>query len=480
MTIWNNLSLRLKITILYIGLLALILSIIGMTFFIDTKNLLIMTTASDLRARAKPIIEHWIYQSKDERYYKNLNLDYLLDISKSLARDLTSRDTVALILDKNGKTIANGRRLQEEPVPPPPDSFYYSRALNGENEVTYIVSQNNYHTLVVLIPLRANPKSRTILGVVQLSSPLTMLEKTLRSHSIKLLTGIIITLIFGSILGFLITSSSLRRLKRMTVTCKKISRGNFRERVNLPHYKDEIGQLADAFDNMIDRIESTIETQKRFIANAAHELRTPLTAIRGSIEVLLRGSLDNPSAVKKLSQTIYREITRLSRLCDKLLDISRLQVYGAPNKVSISITDFFKEFISEIEILFKDRKLYYEPGPYAKIVADPDLLKQALLNLVDNAIKYTKNGDSITIGWELSVKSLKIYVKDNGIGISSEDISHIFEPFYRGKNKAAREEHGTGLGLTAVKSIVETHKGKIWVDSKPGKGSSFFIELPLE
>ncbi len=481
MTFWKNLSLRIKISILYIGLLALILAILGATFFFDTKNLLITKTASDLRARAKPIIEEWLYRRSGNGCSGCPGIEYLFSISKELARDLTSKDTVAIIIDEKGEIIANGRILSEEPISPDPIPRYYNEAFRGNNEVTYIVSQDGYHTLVVLIPLRENPRSRKILGVVQLSSPLTELEEVLKTHSIKLIIGIVITLILGSLLGFLIVTSSLKRLNRMIDVCEDISKGNFGKRVNLTHYKDEVGKLAGAFDKMIVRIESTLEAQKRFIANAAHELRTPLTAIRGSIEVLLRGAQDNPAMVKRLSRTIYREVQRLSRLCDTLLDLSKLDSYTAINKKEIILNDFFNNLISEMVILAGNKKIVYSEGPYVRMNIDSDLLKQALINLVDNSVKYTDENGVITIGWELTSGGVRLFVKDNGPGIAKHDIPHIFEPFYRGRilNGITKVE-GTGLGLTAVKTIVKAHGGKIEVDTKEGEGAAFYIELPIE
>ncbi len=475
MKLWDKLSLRTRLTLLHSGLLALIVCILGVTFFIDTRNLLIENTASHLRARAKPIIEHWLYGQKNHLPTS----DDLKQIAKSLARDLTSRNTVALILDKHGKTIANGKMLPEEPSPPSPNPVYYSQALAGKNEVNYIISQSNHHTLVILIPLRQTPTSQKIIGVVQLSSPLTSVEQTLFYHGLYLATGALITLFMGFGLGFLLTSSALRGLKRVINICQEISKGNLNLRVNLPKRQDEIGQLAHAFDKMVECIESTFEAQRRFVANAAHELRTPLTVLRGSLDVLLRGSQDDPAAVTRLSQGMYQEVTRLARLCDQLLDLAKLETSTKIQKRPLNLNDFFKNFITQAQLLTQGRRIVLREGPFVTLVVDPDMLKQILFNLLYNAIQHTDETGTITLGWKLTPNQVEIWIADNGEGISPQDLPHIFEPFYRGKNVTSKRIKGTGLGLTLVKSMVEAHNGYIKVDSQLGKGTVFTFRLPL-
>jgi len=481
---WVKLSLRARLTLLYSGLLGVILCILGVTFFIDTRSLLINYTASHLRARAKPVIEHWLYPKgsqspKSSSISQPPTSDDLKQIAKFLARDLTSRNTVALVLDRKGNPIANGKLLPEEPSPPLPNSLYYSQALAGKNEVNYIISQGKHHILILLIPLRQMPGSQKILGVVQLSSPLTSVEQTLIRHGLLLAMGTLITLIIGSGLGFLLISSALAGLNRMINTCQEISRGDLTQRVNLPRHQDEIGKLALAFDEMVDRIESTLDAQRRFVANAAHEIGTPLTALRGSLEVLLRGSQDDPAAVARLSQGMYQEVMRLTRLCEQLLDLARLEVSSKIRKKPLNLNEFFSEFMQQAKILAQEQKVVIKQGPLVTVVADPDMLKQILLNLINNAIQHSKKDTTIALGWGLIPDQVEIWVADYGEGILPEDIPHIFEPFYRGNSPVSKRIKGTGLGLTIVKAMVEAHNGRIKVKSQLDKGTVFIFNLPL-
>ncbi|RLC30592.1 MAG: HAMP domain-containing histidine kinase [Deltaproteobacteria bacterium] len=483
--IYDRLTLRVRLTFLYAGLLAVILSILGITFFVDTRSLLINYVASHLRARAKPVIEHWLYPeaavpSGSSHALRQPDSEHLKQIADPIARDLTSRNTVALVLDRKGNPIAKGRRLPEEPVPPPPEHSYYSQALAGKNEVTYIVPQNGHRTLVILIPLRQRPAGSSILGVVQLSSPLTPVENTLFHHGVSLAIGTAITLIIGSCLGFLLISSALAGLNRMVHTCREISEGDLSQRVNLPRHEDEIGTLAKAFDEMVDRIESTIDAQRRFIANAAHEIRTPLTALRGSLEVLLRGSQDDPASFSRLSQGMYRDVMRLTRLCEQLLDLARLEISGKIHKEPLMLDEFFKRFSQQARTLAREHEVVIREGPLVRVPADPDILEQILLNLIHNAIQHSEKARTITLGWALIPDQVEIRVADEGEGIRPEDIGHIFEPFFRGGGSASGGGKGTGLGLAIVKAMVEAHNGQISVESQRGKGTVFRIYLPLQ
>ncbi len=484
---WKRLSLRLRLTILYSGLLTLLLVILCATFFVDTRNLLVEITASHIRATAKPVIEHWLYGKKlagsgVKGKSSKVSANHLKQIAGFLARDLTSRNTVALVLDKKGAILASGRVLKEEPIPPSPVPFYYRQALSGKNEVTYILSKDGKNILVILIPLRGAPGSANIVGVAQLSSPLTRIEAILYRHGITLIAGTLMTLLLGTALGLLAISSALGDLRQMITTCQNITEGKLDQRVNLPERSDEVGQLAEAFNKMVERLEDAFSAQKRFVASAAHELRTPLTALRGSVEVLMRGAQDDPGAVASLCQGMHREIMRLTGLCEKLLDLARLEISANVRKEKIVISEFLRDFLEQGKVLASNRILRVEEGPFLCVEADPHLLKQIMFDLVQNAVRYTDKGGCITLGWKLRENAAELWVKDNGYGILAEDISRIFEPFYRGKNVpgTGKPVQGSGLGLALVKAMVEAHGGTITVESEPNRGSTFSITLPFK
>ncbi len=478
--VWNKLSLRIKLTLLYVTLLTLLLSILGISLYLDDKNFLITSLEKRIRAQAKPVIAHWLYYEINPPPLlgtDNKKIIHLKNIAPFLARDLTSKDTGAVIINIKGKIIARGKILKEEPSCPPPNKFLLKKALSGKNEIDYFTYFKGQHILVTFIPLRKTPKSSEIYGVVELATPLTQIDKILERKAILLITSILIALLLGSILGLYLTTSVLKDLSILVSTCEAIASGNLTKRVGL-HYKrkDEIGRLSQAFDDMADKIQKVFLSQKRFIAKAAHEFRTPITAILGSSEVLLRGSIKDPKSLDTLIRGIYKEANRLWRLCERLLDISRIDASKNIQKQKISIKELVEDAINNMQNGLRGQKLYITAERDVDILVDPELFTLLLLNLIDNAIKHTKENDIIEIGWEKeNNKYIKIWVKDTGEGIEPKDLPHIFEPFYQGKKD---KKKGSGLGLSLVKEIVESHGGKIEVKSNSTE-TIFFITLSI-
>lgn len=476
---WHERSLRTRLTVLYVALLTLLLSGLGVLFYFDMRTFLFSTTAVRLRAQAKPVIERWLVEAPLDA----AGVPSLHPIAENLARDLTSRDTTALILDSDAALLANGRRLPEEPLPAPVDPERMALALAGENEITYTVMVGDQHTMVLLIPLRPQPGHPTILGVAQLNTPLTVVDQLLWREQRLILVGSLLTILLGVAGSFWLTSSALRPLRRMTDACRRIAAGDFSERVNLPYLqsaeaKDEVIQLAGAFNDMITRIENTFAAQQRFIADAAHELRTPLTAIKGTLEVLLRGSQDDPANAKRLLRAMYSETERLSRLAEQLLDLTRLQNGIILHRTSFDLERWLREeFLPQAHLLTRDRRLELQPGGAAVVNADPDALKQVLFNLLDNAVQHTAQGGAIQIGWETTRAVVRVWVVDDGEGIPAEDLPHVFAPFYRGDRSRSRLRGGAGLGLTIVQGIVHAHGGQVHVASAPGKGTQVTFTL---
>jgi len=483
MKFWSNLSLRIRLTLLFVGLLAMLLCIFGVIYYQDTRNLLIETMASNLRARAKPTIEHWLYGKPMFTEGKKGRTYTLKKIAPFLARDLTSRKTVALVLDRYGKVLANGKWLPEEPDPVSPVPRYVRLALGGKNEVTYVTRHEGTFFLVILIPLRTSPGDGKVIGLVQINASLASLQNVMRQHGMMMILVAILTLAIGAFLGLLMVSSSLGGLKRMVETCQAISEGKLDHRVNLPDRGDEIGKLAGAFDGMVEQIERTVESQRRFVANAAHELKSPLTALRGSIEVLLRGVQDDPIATARLVQGMYREVTRFSNLCERLLDLSRMEGIVSLHKRPVVLRDVMREFLPQLQKMAASRVMKLEVGPHVTLSFDPDMFRQVLFNLVQNAVAHTEVGEEIVVGWRLvsNPEGVLLWVKDHGEGISEKDLPHVFEPFYQGASRLGREtKSGTGLGLSIVKAIMTAHHGEIEIESTPGVGTRVMIRIPFE
>lgn len=502
---WNNRSLRLKMTLLYVGLLFILLATLSCYIYLDIRSFLIESTETRLRAQAKPTIEGFLARepqgngdasdaaSGTGEFLEGAGLGGsapvnapdpgtitdISEVAEDLSLNLTSRDTTATILDGSGGYLADGRVLDEEVPAIAPESSQVVRALGGQNEIQYIdQNEAGERMLVLLIPLRS-ATDEAIIGVAQLNTPLAVTDEILSRERLLILTGMLLALVVGTLGGLAITGAALSPLTAMISTCRRLASGDLSERVNLPLRRDEVGQLANAFDEMADRIEATFAAQRRFSADAAHELRTPLTALGGSLEVIMRGSGDDPQAANQLIRGMHKEVIRLGKLSEQLLDISRLDTPLALNYEDFPLPEFFGDFVQQARYLAPDNPLSLEEGPGITLHADRDGLKQALFNLTDNAAQHTSPGEVITLGWAKRGEEIELWVADEGEGISEEDLPHIFEPFYRGDRSRSRRRGGTGLGLALVRDIAESHGGRLSVESDGvGEGSRFTVILP--
>lgn len=470
-----SLSLRLRLTLLYVGLLALLLIGFGTFLYYDTSQFLVNTTAVRVRAQAKPVIERWLVGDTAADSQDGVSL-YFVTFAQSLSWDLTSADTVAVILDGSGEQVAQGKRLMEEPDPVLPDPDAIARALRGENEITYVTEIDGARHLVVLVPLRPAPGDSSVVGVVQLSTPLGNVDALLRQQRLLIGGGVLLCLSIGAVGGTWLTNSALAPVRRMILTCQRIASGDLRQRLALPQHH-EIGQLSAAFDEMVDRIEASFAVQRRFSADAAHELRTPLTALQGSLEVLMRNSHEDSQTVLRLHQGMHGEVTRLNRLAEQLLDVTRLQTPLALRSRPVVVGEFLTGFLPQARLLAPHRRVDLERDRPATISADADALLQAMYNLLDNAAQHTSPGGRIEIGWRRAGDDIEIWVDDDGEGIAPGDLAHVFEPFYRGDRSRSRRRGGTGLGLALTKTIIEEHGGQISVESEQHKGARFVIRM---
>ncbi len=478
MKLLDRLSLKARLCFLYAVLLICSVVLVGFCSYWNIWQLFINNKSTQLRARAKPIIEHWL---EDNALSGGKPPGIELDSEKALelARDLTSKDAVAIILGLGGEVIANGRRLPEEPEAPAPDRQALFRALSGENEVTYCSEVDGRPVLVVLIPLRPGPGSPHVIGIIQISATLSDLYRILFRHGAMLFSLVSLILVVGILGGFYLIGVSLRDMRVLLDTCNRISRGDFFQKVPVRNGRDEIGQLAIAFNEMIQRIEATFASQQRFVANAAHELLTPLTGLRGSLEVLLRGAQDDPQATARLLKGMYREVKRLIRLCEQLLGLSMLESSANVHKQQVILSEFFRDFEPQARLLARPRQVVIRPGPYVRMSADPDILRQILLNLLSNALRYSPVHTPVIMGWRLLPEQVEIYVSDQGEGMDAETMSRAFEPFYQGKVQPRSGSKSIGLGLSLSKSMVEAHNGTIRVESQRGKGTTVTFTLPI-
>jgi two-component system phosphate regulon sensor histidine kinase PhoR len=222
------------------------------------------------------------------------------------------------------------------------------------------------------------------------------------------------------------------------------------------------------------------QMRQEFVSNVSHELRTPLTSIKGFVETLLNGHLDDKQLLERFLNIIKAETDRMIALINDLLDLSRIE--GGKlrfNKAAVDMKKVFDDTVLLLQSKAEDKQITLQNNIYDPIIVEGDekLLRQVALNLVDNGVKYTPEGGRVWIEAEQGLDSVEFIVADTGVGIASEHLDRIFERFYRVDKGRARQTGGTGLGLAIVKHIIDRHKGTIAIESRVGKGTKIRITL---
>ena len=467
---WSDLSLRVRLTILYVGLLAGLVILFGSLIYFNVRDVFLSSTAQRLATEARGLVER----------SQALEPTSLAAASERLASGMARSGVTAVIVDPSGRPVGD---RPTGPTLVPPDLVEDVRAIERGEAVHYTTAVEGKPTLVVLVPLPQASGSDAGLATIQMSLLMDAIDPPLQRVRQILVAGVLTVLLLALIGGFWLTGASLDPLRRMVATCQRIAAGDFSARIRLPHRDDEIGQLGAAFDQMAERIEGTLAAHRRFVGDASHELRTPLTALEGSLEVLLRGSQDDPASVNRLVLAMHREVKRLERLSDRLLDLTRLDAPLAARTRSIDLHPFMLDLHQHLRGIAPTHDVILEPGPPVRIAADVDLLRQAFVDLVDNAAAHSPKSSSIRIGWRwepITSSNVELWVADAGDGVTADDLPHIFEPFYRGDRSRSRRRGGSGLGLTMVRAIVRAHGGRIRAQSQPESGARFVITLPTE
>lgn len=338
--------------------------------------------------------------------------------------------------------------------------------------------------------------------IIQTARSEQAIEQSLSELRLLLWRGGALVIVFALLGGWFITWSVLVGVKRITKAAQSISASrDFRQRVpdKSPFGRDELTSLASTFNEMLASLEQAYQRQQRFVADASHELRAPITSIRCNLDLLAKAPDLPPEDARAALIDARAEADRMGRLVNDLLTLAhsdegtqqiRANGYKKNNdrapKVDLDslLLEVFRQYRPTGEGEHEDRgqqgpRLMLQDITPVKVFGDADQLKQVLVALVDNALKYTPYEGSITLSLTTDENCAFVIVSDTGIGILPKDLPHIFERFYRADRARSRDRGGSGLGLTIVQSIVQEHQGSIEVESTPGRGSTFTLKLPV-
>ena len=329
-------------------------------------------------------------------------------------------------------------------------------------------------------PMRMLTRRGEIRGapvVIQVARSEAAMQRDLRELLFVLVGGLPLAVLVGGLGAYWLARRALAPVETMAERARLITAERLQERLPVANPDDEMGRLAAVFNQTLSRLEASFEAMRRFTADVSHELRTPLTAIRSVGEVGLRGHRDE-GAYRAIVGSMLEEADRLATLVDRLLALSRAETGQARvSKELIDLPRLVDEAVAHLSVLAEEKgqSLVVSHDDGAAVRADAFVLRQAIINLVDNAIKYTPAGGEIAIRTSVVPGEVIIDISDTGAGIAPEAAAHIFDRFYRADDG---ETHGTGLGLSIAKGAVEANGGRLTLLQTTPRGSTFRITLP--
>ncbi|KHD37072.1 ATPase [Clostridium acetobutylicum] len=407
------------------------------------------------------------------------NSEYL--IKKSLYFDTTSS-----VIDKNGNVLLFHIKDKHPTSPPIISASEYKAIMKREGNLEgYTITKNKCGEPQITI-WRKIGNLNSPLGLIQLTTPYHSAAQFLYKQIYIYIAACVLILILSILIGGALIKHTLKPLYRIAHTLNNLTVGDLNKRLSENNNQVEIDHLATAFNNMFSRIEISFNREKelkrkmqQFISDASHELRTPLTSIRGFVEVLLIGSYKDEKKLKLALNTILIESERLTELVNNLLTLTRLDRSTHTEMTKQNMSDIIEEIYPQLKILAKNRQVnlnLYNNNAY--FLGNKNQIKQVIFNIVQNSINYTdKETGIITLSLSIEDTLLILKISDNGIGIASKDLPHIFDRFFRSETHRSRESGGYGLGLSIAKSIIQSHGGEISAKSIIGQGTSFYIKL---
>lgn len=337
--------------------------------------------------------------------------------------------------------------------------------------------------LVVFSPSRLPNLSA---GWIQMGTSIRPLQEQLLQQLLIFVVLSCLALAGGVLLYIPVLRRTLVPLSRMVEVVQQTDAGNLAERLPTSQGQIEIDRLSASFNGMLGRLEHSFEAEReskelmrQFIADASHELRTPLTSIHGFLEVLLRGAADNPEKLHAALSSMHGESRRINKLVEDLLLLTKLDQAPQLQLTELRLDALLREMEPQLLMLAGNRKIHLDITAHVKTWADPDKMKQVVLNLFHNAVQHTPDDRGvISVSLHATKDHVEMSVQDNGSGIDPQHLPHIFDRFYRSESSRTRKSGGAGLGLSITKSIIDAHKGSIHAESTPGHGTTFHITLP--
>jgi len=452
----------------YAALLALMLIVFGSAVYFGLERYLTDSLSDQLSLQTQQIADTWLQQINQS------GESYVVDeIDEHLSPDVTNR--FIRLTRPDGSVLYQSK--------PPRDQSFDPAAIAMSNQPNTTGVREEHLAGGAELLIYSMPYLVADAGtfLIEVGAPYNQIEGTL--HGLAVIFAVILPIALALAIGggYALMRRALQPVDEITRTAESITSRNLSERLPTPHTGDEIERLSATLNRMIERLEHSFHQITQFTTDASHELRTPLTILRGELEVALRGNELSPAA-REIIESVLEETERLSKTVESLMTLSRLDSGELKLERSwFDLAGLCQETVEQMRLLAEDKAIQLECSVPEKVAvnADPLRLRQILINLIDNAIKYTPFGGRVSITMACSTNWAIIEVADTGLGIPAEALPYIFDRFYRVDKSRSRALGGSGLGLAIAKSICELHGGRINVESRVDQGTRFCVEIPI-
>jgi heavy metal sensor kinase len=462
-----NLPIKWRLTIWYGVVLSLILVIFAFGIFVYFKNSLQDSIDAKIRSIGE-VLSSSMTDSHNTSVFGNFER-YLENV---LGRK--PKGKFIQIMDSSGRIGAKMSDIEGEALPTSFNAL--ERAMRGET-VYETIERTKPRLRMITIPILENKK---VTSVVQVGTSLEDFDETINKLLLIIIIGIPTSVSVTIVVGYFMAKKALRPVDQIRRAAIKISSSNLDEKIDIVGRRDELSRLAETFNAMIGRLKDAFQRVNQFSIDVSHELKTPLTILKGETEVALRKEREKTDYQRLLFSNL-EEIDRMSCIIDDLLLLSKADTKDIKlNIEEVALRDLIMDVCMNMKVVADKKEVELQTSELddVRLKGDELKLRRMLLNIVENGIKYSHSGGKIMVSSCVNDGYVKIDVKDEGIGISEEDIKYVFDRFYRA-DRSRKRESGSGLGLSISRWIAEAHKGSIEVTSKPAQGSMFSIKLPI-
>jgi len=461
----NVRSLRFRLVLWYALWLGVVFLATGALLYFAVGHYLAANLAESQRSRASrvaAVLAHLGNLSPD-RYAAEMTADFAPEASGRFLRLTLTNGTV---LYQSG--LPQDQSFNPRQVSPAPAGAGLRRETLADGVEMAIAT-------VVATPNEGPPLR------VESGGPLNAELKELHRLLMSLALGFVMVTLVALAGGYLLVGRALRPVEEITRRAEGITSRHLSERLPVPPTEDEFQHLSESLNRMIARLEEAFQHNRRFLADASHELRTPLTILHSELEAVVQRRGVEP-ALQETMSNLLEEVQRLARIVENLFALSRLEAgLASPVAARFDLARLASTTAEQMCLLAEDKgvKITCQTPQPVLVEGDAGRFKQVIVNLLDNAIKYTPAGGAITLAVREQQREAVCEVSDNGIGIPADALPRVFERFYRVDQARNRESGGAGIGLAIVKAICTAHNGRVEVESTEGRGSCFRICLPL-